>query len=346
MKHSRALFSLSLLLSIPCVTVILSSPISTAEAAEHGGVIVGVVKDSNNDRPIENALVLLQCECLPEQQEALTNARGIYSFGELPPGSYTIQVLAGEANVSKTVELSGDAKLRASFSVNQQTEDVVEIVVDAAPVASNSAAGMTIGMDEAKQLPVGSNTSRDAAGMRIAGITAVEGYAEIDENRLKATRDEKMSTFSIDVDTASYANVRRFLDDSTLPPADAVRAEELINYFSYDYPAPSDEHPFSVTTEIADCPWNQDARLLHIGLRAKDIGAKLPPRNLVFLLDVSGSMDSPDKLPLLVDAMKMLVRTLEASDHVAIVVYAGASWVVLSPTSGSDHPTILAALDR
>jgi Ca-activated chloride channel family protein len=101
-----------------------------------------------------------------------------------------------------------------------------------------------------------------------------------------------------------------------------------------------------VTTEIADCPWNKDARLLHIGLRGEDIGSRQPPRNLVFLLDVSGSMDSPDKLPLLVDAMKLLVQTLEARDHVAIVVYAGASGVVLPPTSGSDRPTILAALDR
>jgi Ca-activated chloride channel family protein len=339
------------LLSVPCASVVLSAPVSIAQAAEHDGAIVGTVKDSNTDAPIENALVVLQCACLGEQQEALTNARGVYSFKQLPPGSYTIQVLAGTANVSKTVELPHDAKFRANFAVNPQAEELIEIVVEAAPVATNPAASITIGMEELKQLPVGSNTSRDFTAVVDLAPTATrdaagEAYAEIDENHFLATRDEKMSTFSIDVDTASYANVRRFLNDSMLPPTDAVRTEELINYFSYDYPKPSDEHPFSVTTEIADCPWNKDARLLHIGLRGKDIGPNHPARNLVFLLDVSGSMDSPDKLPLLVDAMKLLVRTLDARDHVAIVVYAGAAGVVLPPTSGSDHTTILAALDR
>jgi Ca-activated chloride channel family protein len=351
MKHSRALLSLSLCLSIPCVSVVLSVPISTAEAAEHGGVISGVVKDTNTDAAIPNALVVLQCACLSAPREALTNARGIYAFDQLPPGSYTIQVLAHAANVSKIVELPRDAKFRANFAVDPEADAVIEIVVDAAPIASNPATSMRIGMEEAKQLPVGNSTSRDFTAVVDLAATASrdvggEGYAEIDENRYRATRDEKISTFSIDVDTASYANVRRFLNDGTLPPAEAVRAEELLNYFSYDYPTPSDEHPFSVSAEVSECPWNQEARLMHIGLRGKDIGARQPARNLVFLLDVSGSMDSPDKLPLLVDAMKLLVQTLEARDHVAIVVYAGASGVVLPPTSGSDRMTILTALDR
>src|SRR5690606_8074203 len=137
--------------------------------------------------------------------------------------------------------------------------------------------------------------------------TSNEGYDRIEENQFLAVADKPLSTFSIDVDTASYANARRFLENGQLPPADAVRIEEFINYFSYDYPQPTAKHPFSVTAEVADCPWNTDARLVHVGLQGKKIADKdIPGRNLVFLLDVSGSMNSPDKLPLLKQAFTML----------------------------------------
>ncbi|NVB43056.1 VWA domain-containing protein [Pseudenhygromyxa sp. WMMC2535] len=176
-----------------------------------------------------------------------------------------------------------------------------------------------------------------------------EGYAKIDENEFFDAAQVPQSTFAADVDTASYSNVRRFLRDGTLPPADAVRVEELINYFSYDYPAPKPEAgaPFSVLSEVSDCPWNSEARLLHIGIQGQALAAgQLPPRNLVFLLDVSGSMESPDKLPLLRRAMKLLVSTLGHQDHVSIVVYAGASGMVLEPTTGDQQQAIMAALDR
>jgi hypothetical protein len=180
-----------------------------------------------------------------------------------------------------------------------------------------------------------------------AQAAAGESYAEIDENAFMPTAEAAISTFAIDVDTASYSNVRRFLNDGVRPPTDAVRIEELVNYFNYDYPDPSGDVPFSVTSEIADCPWNDKARLVHIGLQAQDIaGDQLPARNLVFLLDVSGSMESPDKLPLLRRAMKLMVEGLDEDDHVAIVVYAGAAGVVLDPTSGADQQAIMAALDR
>ena len=174
-----------------------------------------------------------------------------------------------------------------------------------------------------------------------------ERYADIEENPVVEVADAAISTFSIDVDTASYSNVRRYLSDGSRPPADAVRIEELINYFSYDYSAPSGNAPFSVTSEVADCPWNDQARLVHLGLEAPELAAsQLPRRNLVFLLDVSGSMSDPDKLPLLRRAMKLLVSTLDQDDHVSIVVYAGASGVVLEPTSGAEQATIMHALDR
>ena len=154
-----------------------------------------------------------------------------------------------------------------------------------------------------------------------------------------------LSTFSIDVDTASYANVRRFLREGTLPPKDAVRVEELVNYFHYDYPAPSGNDPFSITTEVAQSPWHDKMKLLRVGLASQPIAAaKVPPRNLVFLLDVSGSMNSPNKLPLLKGAMGLLVEQLRKQDRVAIVVYAGASGLVLPSTPGMEKDAIRQAL--
>jgi Ca-activated chloride channel family protein len=176
-------------------------------------------------------------------------------------------------------------------------------------------------------------------------VSGSEDYARIVENDFIAVADDPRSTFSIDVDTASYSNVRRMLVDGKVPPADAVRIEEMINYFDYEYAQPTGDAPFSMTSEVASCPWNADHRLVHIGLQGKSIAAdEVPARNLVFLFDVSGSMNSPDKLPLLTRSFAMLVDTLRPQDRVSIVVYAGASGLVLEPTA--DKAEILAALDR
>ncbi len=173
-----------------------------------------------------------------------------------------------------------------------------------------------------------------------------EGYAHISDNPFLAVAVNPLSTFSIDVDTASYANVRRFLASGQLPPKDAVRIEELVNYFRYDYPEPEGDTPFSISTEVGRCPWKPEHRLALVGLRGRSLDEEnLPPRNLTFLLDVSGSMNSADKLPLLKRAMGVLVDTLREEDHVAIVVYAGASGLVLPPTSGAGKGEIRAALD-
>lgn len=174
-----------------------------------------------------------------------------------------------------------------------------------------------------------------------------EGYASINENGYKSVKDNPLSTFSIDVDNASYSNIRRFINNGTLPPADAVRIEEMINYFKYNYPEPSGEHPFYVYTEMALCPWNTNHRLLQIGLRGKSIDkSTLPPSNLVFLIDVSGSMDEPNKLPLLKSAFGLLVNELRPRDHVAIVVYAGAAGLVLESTPGNRKEVIMSAIDN
>ncbi|MFA5060145.1 MAG: von Willebrand factor type A domain-containing protein [Candidatus Omnitrophota bacterium] len=172
-----------------------------------------------------------------------------------------------------------------------------------------------------------------------------EGYDNIQDNGFLEAQNNPLSTFSIDVDTASYSNIRRFITNNQLPPADAVRIEEMINYFEYDYPQPTDEHPFSVNTEISACPWNTQHNLVLIGLQGKEIPTNnLPPSNLVFLIDVSGSMANANKLPLVQQAMALLVERLRPQDRVAIVVYAGTSGLVLNSTSGAEKSTILNAV--
>lgn len=172
-----------------------------------------------------------------------------------------------------------------------------------------------------------------------------EQYDRIDENSFQRVDDHPLSTFSVDVDTASYANVRRKLEGGSWPEADAVRIEELVNYFAYDYPEPGGKEPFTVQVETAAAPWNPAHRLARIGLRGRSIPAdERKPANLVFLLDVSGSMGAPNKLPLLKDALAMLVNNLNDRDRVAVVVYAGASGLVLPSTRCGDRQRILQAM--
>ncbi len=174
-----------------------------------------------------------------------------------------------------------------------------------------------------------------------------EDYSAIKPNIFHSPLAEPLSTFSIDVDTANYSNVRRMLNQGYLPEPKSVRIEELLNYFAYDYPQPKDEHPFAVYTEMSVCPWNQKRNLVHIGIQGKKLNlTKAPPSNLVFLLDVSGSMNAPNKLPLVIESMKMLSENLRGTDKVAIVVYAGAAGEVLPSTSGNQKMKINEALER
>ncbi|MCB9752225.1 MAG: VWA domain-containing protein [Myxococcales bacterium] len=188
--------------------------------------------------------------------------------------------------------------------------------------------------------PIADETPRsdDASG---------EGYEKVEENQFLKAGDEPLSTFSIDVDTASYSNMRRFVTQGRVPPADAVRVEEFVNYFNYDYPEPEGLDPFSISTEVAPCPWAPGHTIAQIGIKGRSIGMdQLPARNLVFLLDVSGSMNDADKLPLLKRGLGMLARELRPQDSVAIVVYAGASGLVLPATPGSQRSKIIDALEQ
>lgn len=219
----------------------------------------------------------------------------------------------------------------------------------------DSAGAPPAGLARAKVKSVGPSAPQQIAqtGVLLKDDSAVdvphntESYDAITENRFVSALNKPLSTFSVDVDTASYSNMRRFLREGQTPPKGAIRIEEFLNYFDYDYPEPQGDAPFSVYTEIGAAPWAVGHRIVHVGLQGKTIAQEnVPPRNLVFLLDVSGSMSDPNKLPLLKRSFAALLETLGEKDTVAITVYAGASGLVLPATSAADKRTILGALER
>lgn len=236
------------------------------------------------------------------------------------------------------------AKTKESFSLSESKRR--EVIV-----GSGAIAGVTsFAYDQAK---AGEYYDRSDIARRERGIRAPSGefntaaYDHILENPFLDAANNPLSTFSIDVDTASYSNVRRFLNEGSLPPKDAVRVEEMINYFTYDYAQPTDNKPFAVHVDLASCPWEPAHRLVRIGLKGREIASgKRGASNLVFLLDVSGSMTPPERLPLVKQAMRLLVDKLTENDRVAIVVYAGASGLALPSTNGAHKEQILSALEN
>jgi len=235
--------------------------------------------------------------------------------------------------------------------VKIENSDTINVTLHASKVALEEVVCVGYGTQRKSEL------TGALAGVRIRGTHPVkhrvvqewntENYATVHENGFKEVSVNPLSTFSIDVDNTSYSNVRRYLNQGQLPPKDAVRVEEMINYFTYDYPEPEGEHPFSITTELGTCPWNEDNYLMRVGLKGKSIDkSDLPPSNLVFLIDVSGSMSPDNKLPLLKKAFALLVNELRPEDRVAIVVYAGAAGEVLDSTPGNKKEKIREALDN
>ena len=233
-----------------------------------------------------------------------------------------------------------DKKVEAVEAEYEDMAMAEEAPAMAAPMASRSRKGGPPAGGQAAGAAVKDSDGGDGLN--------TEAYDSITENPFKAVKGEPLSTFSIDVDTASYANVRRMLmNQGSLPPAGAVRIEELVNYFSYDYAGPGGDDPFATHVEIAGCPWKSDHRLARIGLKGVELDlSERPASNLVFLLDVSGSMEDPNKLPLLRRSLKMMVEHLGENDRVAIAVYAGASGLVLPSTPADRKGEILDALER
>lgn len=275
------------------------------------------------------------------------SACGGRQVSEAPPagpraGQPAPQSAEAEADAAlDSIVVTGTRMKRADFAGNAQPVSTLGYASPAAPPPPPPAR-----MIERRQMA----SPKMAAPIIAAPAepTNTETYAERDDNPVRRASEEPVSTFSIDVDTGSYSNVRRMLRNGTRPPADAVRAEEMINYFDHGHPGPASlATPFRVTTELAAAPWNGKRQLLMVGIKGYDVPkAELPPANLVFLIDTSGSMSSEDKLPLLKRSFAQLVEQLRPQDRVSMVVYAGSAGVVLEPTPGSDQDAILAALDR
>ena len=275
------------------------------------------------------------------EEQALADAASMEVTEEMvaqvpPPATLPGPPAAAQAERKAAPEMGRRAP-EAAATAAPETEKQISGVYALRPSAPAPALAFSAQADVGMRWPA--PPPGDAAG--------AEEYRGLPANEMKLAAEEPLSTFSIDVDTASYANVRRFLNQRQLPPADAVRIEEMINYFDYAYPQPEGEAPFSVTLEAAQCPWAMEHRLVRIGLKGKEIAAReRPATNLVFLLDVSGSMRAANKLPLVKHAIKLLAEQLDERDRVTIVVYAGAAGVVLPPTRGDNWQAISEAINN
>lgn len=322
-----------LVVSLAVLSVGATKLVTYAQTPTASGSISGAVVDASGS-PIPGAVVTTTHTAVSWTQRVVTDHRGAFELPDVPVGAIEMAT-ALEGFVTDTRRVTVAAGLTLRLSITLRTGALSEsIAVTAAPSRQLA-------------LAVGASPSSDAMRMRRGRETSADAYDRIDPSGFRRASHAPLSTFSVDVDTASYANARRFITSGALPPPDAVRLEEWVNYFRYDYPQPSGREPFGVTTALTSCPWNPDHQLLRLGLQGRRMDkTDTPPRNLVFLLDVSGSMEAPDKLPLLRTAMRMLVDELTARDRVAIVVYAGSTGLVLPPTRGDEKARIHEALAR
>ena len=343
----RALVPVSVLLLAGTPRGFRESHVSSAAASRPGRAVVvrGTVSDAASNQPVASASVILGNSSV----RAVSDSQGRYRLivPESPSRDTSIVLRAlriGYSAASRTIALTADS-VTVDFALQPVHLQLHQVVVTAAASSADRRAvlGSAIARSPAAA-PYEARESRE--GSRADVVHNTEAYDPIAENPFVAPSEAPRSTFSIDVDHVSYSNVRRFLNGSTLPPRDAVRIEELINYFPYELRAPSGDDPVAITTEVGTAPWSPTHRLVRIGLRGRPIETQsLPPNNLVFLIDVSGSMQSEDKLPLLKSAFRLLVNELRPQDRVALVVYAGAAGLVLPPTPGSDKERMLQAID-
>ena len=351
------------LVALTAVTALLDHPVAEARWLE-STVVVGRV--TSNGRAVAGVSVSVagratSTTSASDGRYALTVARA----GQRDRVTLLARAI-GYQPWQRALDLVGDT-IRVDIALGQSTTALEEVVVTNAPQARQeapraaesrradvtgatasvgiAAAAPAITMSKVRGRVYDSTVPGGIRRAREPGNT--EAYDHIDENPFRPVSVAPLSTFSVDVDRASYSNVRRFLNQGTLPPKDAVRIEELVNYFPYGDAAPSSgDVPLRITTELAAAPWNARHDLLRIALRARDIDMRrAPASNLVFLVDVSGSMQGPNRLPLVKQSLALLVNELREEDHVAIVVYAGAAGLALPSTPGSDKQRILAALD-
>ncbi|HEX7365752.1 MAG TPA: von Willebrand factor type A domain-containing protein [Pelobium sp.] len=317
------------LLFLLIVTLII-----TAFKTDDSKVVTGYVYD-NQQNALAGAVVAAKSDVT---NLVVTDASGYFKI--TVSVKEKMLVISSIGFATEEVKI-GNQELKVILKPEQKSLDEV-VVIGYGTQRKSSLTGLVASMESGKVMAVRGYT---ASPMYSAQDFNTESYNAINENSFKNPIAEPLSTFSIDVDAASYGNMRRFIRNGQLPPKDAVRVEELINYFGYNYPEPKGDDPVSMTTDVADAPWNKNHRLVRIGLKAKAIETEnLPASNLVFLIDVSGSMQGPDRLELLKTSMKLLTDQLRPNDKVAIVVYAGAAGLVLPSTSGNDKQRIKDAL--
>lgn len=323
------------------ITLLLVSVVMLAQYS-----ITGVVTNENKDG-LENANVSILDSQGKTLQSTKTNASGEFKIERITQNKVELEVTyVGYERYREPVDFSKNSKIDLNISLTPQVIEEVLIEREESVVMYD----MVMSKESKLSAPMnaGSVANYSSNGyMAYDPNFNTEAYDHIESNNFKSVTKEPLSTLSIDVDRASYSNVRRYINDGSMPPADAVRIEEMVNYFSYDYETPYGNTPLKVTTTYTTCPWNENHNLVHIGLKSKDIDMEeAPNNNLVFLLDVSGSMNNPDKLPLLKKGLALLVNEMRPNDKVAIVVYAGAAGVVLEPTSGKNKEKILEALEN
>jgi len=346
--------------------------------------IAGIISDTWG-KPVADATIIVELAG-KSKGTARSDKQGNYAFATLSPAAgYTVKVSKpGYAAQQRTsVVVKAGKTTEVNFTLLLVVKDVPAVAAtEDLKVKEIQATKRKLTSEEVSRLATRNTTSmanlapgvsqpKEGGALSIAGARSdkavyiidggpvrgsrdiqyynpsTESYKKTAENDFMSVKSNPLSTFSIDVDNAGYSNVRRFVNMGQPVPPDAVRIEEMVNYFHYQYPQPKGPHPISITSEIAPCPWNAKHQLLHIGLQGKEIDKEmLPPSNLVFLIDVSGSMNAGNKLPLLKSAFSLLVQNLRPQDRVAIVTYAGRAGLVLPSTSGSEKGTILAALDR
>lgn len=326
--------------------IIILSSFTTIDSST--GTLKGVVFDKETGSPLAKAkLAVYQSKRLVA--ESLSKSDGAFVF-PLPSGSYKFEVSAkGYSTQSINVYISANKTTDIKVSLSKQAEIEELVILEDAECDMAMEETIPFAMREKKAMAAGMPT-QSISYMLASDATYVEHNTEeydfISENIFKDALTNPLSTFSIDVDKASYSNVRRFLTQNQKPYKDAVRIEELINYFDYNYPQPKNGHPFSVTVEAGKSPWNENNQLVLVGLKGENVNEdEIPANNLVFLIDVSGSMSDPNKLPLLKQAFKYLVDQLRSQDRVAIVVYAGAAGLVLESTPGTNKSKISAAIE-
>ncbi|MDI9341587.1 MAG: von Willebrand factor type A domain-containing protein [Sediminibacterium sp.] len=318
------------------------------------GSICGEVREKGNKDVIPFATVTLTRTDSNKVFTTTSDANGKYCFTNLKAGKYKLHIVyvgyTPKTVSNITIAAYDKKKLNVDLEGNNVQVDEV-VITEPAPKVREDA--LYIKQDVLKKESkyrlnaVSTYNSPVHGGYPATADFNTEEYKNFNDNDFKTVSKDPLSTMSIDVDRASYSNVRRFINQGSLPPADAVRVEEMINYFHYNYPQPKQADPFSITTEYTECAWNKNHKLIHVGIQGKTIAMdNLPPNNLVFLIDVSGSMMDQNKLPLLKSGLQLLIEQMRPQDRISIVVYAGAAGVVLPSTPGSEKEKISMALEQ